>query len=339
MALSSFSGIGFGVRRIDGARRRRGRRFDDPTCRWAGRGDAAAADVPASRRIGLGIAATPRPRTIQRADVLAGGSRRSLIGRRVAATRAVSIVHSGRYSLTSKVLQAVEDRGLATSVFIGAPLSIAYLDDERPDLSRSERCWNEIGGCDIWPECRPDEDMNLDAWSNCSIDEPYRFMPFQDMADDQKMPVTLGTNDTSCYSGANPHVKWWSWKYQAKIDESLTARHKPACFRGVDICGDESRRRRGCDVDIPWRRVAVTPRLRRGYSLETSRAPQVLRDLQRHQSRVDLRRPVDRPARRARYRARIAQIRPRLRWRRVAAVGDAKSRAVCAWKSNFTLPA
>ena len=31
---------------------------------------------------------------------------------------------------------------------------------------------------------------------------------------------------------------------------------------------DESRRRRGYDVDIPWRRVAATPWLRRGYSVE-----------------------------------------------------------------------
>ena len=28
-------------------------------------------------------------------------------------------------------------------------------------------------------------------------------------------------------------------------------------------------------MDIPWRRVAATPRPRRGYSAETSRAPQV----------------------------------------------------------------
>jgi len=157
-----------------------------------------------------------------------------------------------RYSLTSKVLQAVEDRGLSTSVFIGAPLSIAYLDDERPDLSRSERCWNEIGGCDIWPECRPDEDMNLDAWSNCSIDEPYRFMPFQDMDDAKKMPVTLGTNDTSCYSGANPHVKWWSWKYQAKIDESLTARHKPAYLLDNYFANQDYYNRRYAERHTVW---------------------------------------------------------------------------------------
>ena len=37
-------------------------------------------------------------------------------------------------------------------------------------------------------------------------------------------------------------------------------------------CGyfsDDSRRRHGCDVDIPRRRVAATPRLRRAYSVET----------------------------------------------------------------------
>ena len=35
--------------------------------------------------------------------------------------------------------------------------------------------------------------------------------------------------------------------------------------------GDGSRRRRGYDVDIPWRPIAATPRLRRGYSVETGR--------------------------------------------------------------------
>ena len=39
----------------------------------------------------------------------------------------------------------------------------------------------------------------------------------------------------------------------------------------VTFHGDESRRRRGCHVDIPWRPVAATPWLRRGYSVETSR--------------------------------------------------------------------
>ena len=43
----------------------------------------------------------------------------------------------------------------------------------------------------------------------------------------------------------------------------------------------ESRRRRGCDVDIPWRRAAATPRPRRGYSAETNRG--------------DLTAPSDRP--------------------------------------------
>ena len=35
--------------------------------------------------------------------------------------------------------------------------------------------------------------------------------------------------------------------------------------------GDESRRRRGSRVDIPWRRVAAAPRLPRGYSVATGR--------------------------------------------------------------------
>ena len=35
--------------------------------------------------------------------------------------------------------------------------------------------------------------------------------------------------------------------------------------------GGESRRRRGCDVDIPSRRAAAAPWLRRGYSVEASR--------------------------------------------------------------------
>ena len=38
-----------------------------------------------------------------------------------------------------------------------------------------------------------------------------------------------------------------------------------------ELSFDESRRRRGRDVEIPRRRVAATPRLRRGYSAEASR--------------------------------------------------------------------
>ena len=45
----------------------------------------------------------------------------------------------------------------------------------------------------------------------------------------------------------------------ARVDSAAAATR---LFRG-----DESRRRRGCDVDIPWRRV--TPRLGRGSSVET----------------------------------------------------------------------
>ena len=49
-----------------------------------------------------------------------------------------------------------------------------------------------------------------------------------------------------------------------------------ATWFGLDVRSprghsNESRRRRGCHVDIPWRRVAATPRLPRGYSMETSR--------------------------------------------------------------------
>ena len=43
--------------------------------------------------------------------------------------------------------------------------------------------------------------------------------------------------------------------------------------------GDESRRRRGRDVDILWRPVAATPRPRREYSLETSSGDAAGRDV------------------------------------------------------------
>ena len=48
-----------------------------------------------------------------------------------------------------------------------------------------------------------------------------------------------------------------------------------------------SRRRRGRDVDIPWRRVAATPRPRRGYSVETGRARRYARELVRRARRGD----------------------------------------------------
>ena len=43
----------------------------------------------------------------------------------------------------------------------------------------------------------------------------------------------------------------------------------------LDRCLNESRRRRGRDVDIPWRRVAATPRPRRDFSVTTGALPQV----------------------------------------------------------------
>ena len=45
----------------------------------------------------------------------------------------------------------------------------------------------------------------------------------------------------------------------------------PSVSRRV-VSADESRRRRGHDVDIPWGRVAPPPRPRRGYSARTGRA-------------------------------------------------------------------
>ena len=43
-----------------------------------------------------------------------------------------------------------------------------------------------------------------------------------------------------------------------------------AYFSPRGYVSDASRRRRGCTVDIPWRRVAATPRLKHGRSVETS---------------------------------------------------------------------
>ena len=45
----------------------------------------------------------------------------------------------------------------------------------------------------------------------------------------------------------------------------------PSYFSPRGSYFDESRRRRGRDVDILWRGVAATPRPRRGYSMEASR--------------------------------------------------------------------
>ena len=49
-------------------------------------------------------------------------------------------------------------------------------------------------------------------------------------------------------------------------------------FAAWIYAADESRRRRGCDVDIPLRRVAATPRRRRrGHFVEASRADAAVR--------------------------------------------------------------
>ena len=54
------------------------------------------------------------------------------------------------------------------------------------------------------------------------------------------------------------------WRGAFKM-EFLCARRGASTFRSG------SRRRRGCDVDIPCRRVAAPPRLRREHSVQTSR--------------------------------------------------------------------
>ena len=57
--------------------------------------------------------------------------------------------------------------------------------------------------------------------------------------------------------------------YARRADSPLTNRGGAAAatwiFRGGNV-----RRRRGCDVDIPWRPRAAAPRRRRGYSVEAT---------------------------------------------------------------------
>ena len=55
--------------------------------------------------------------------------------------------------------------------------------------------------------------------------------------------------------------------YFRRADMSLMNRGDAAAATWI-FSGDESRQRRGRDADIPWRRVAATPRPRRGYSAE-----------------------------------------------------------------------
>ena len=52
-------------------------------------------------------------------------------------------------------------------------------------------------------------------------------------------------------------------------DKALLDMHQKH-VRRAGASFDESRRRRGRDVDIPWTRVAATPRPRRRHSVETS---------------------------------------------------------------------
>ena len=55
-----------------------------------------------------------------------------------------------------------------------------------------------------------------------------------------------------------------------RADRPLTNRGDAAAATWI-FRGDGSRRRRGGDVDLPWRRIAATPRRRRGSSVETDR--------------------------------------------------------------------
>ena len=69
--------------------------------------------------------------------------------------------------------------------------------------------------------------------------------------------------------------------------------HRPRAQSPRGHSTDGSRRRRGCRVDIPWRRartyyrrVAATPRLPRGYSVETSNAADGTRQFGRDRPRL-----------------------------------------------------
>ena len=71
-----------------------------------------------------------------------------------------------------------------------------------------------------------------------------------------------------CYMEANPE------KVASGAVEVLLRKRRPARSGGSrpGSSVDGSRRRRGLDLDSPWRQVAATPRPRPGYSVETSRA-------------------------------------------------------------------
>ena len=58
--------------------------------------------------------------------------------------------------------------------------------------------------------------------------------------------------------------------YVRRADIPWTGRGGAAAATRI-FRGAGSRRRRGCDADIPWRRVAAAPRLRRGCSVATGR--------------------------------------------------------------------
>ena len=57
----------------------------------------------------------------------------------------------------------------------------------------------------------------------------------------------------------------------AGVDRRAPPRRGAAAVAARTFRGGESRRCRGCDVDIPWRRVAASPRSRRRHSVDSSR--------------------------------------------------------------------
>ena len=79
------------------------------------------------------------------------------------------------------------------------------------------------------------------------------------------IPCTRDENCPKCKGKFGcGHVYGPTTEPAADADGKLRCTFAAWAFRG-----DESRRRRGCDVDIPWRRVAAAPRPRRGSSAET----------------------------------------------------------------------
>ena len=73
-----------------------------------------------------------------------------------------------------------------------------------------------------------------------------------------------------------PRSVWDAPRHADRVPHGLSPRADMSPMNRGDaaaatwiVPGDQLWRRRGCDVDIPWRQVAATPRLRHGSSVET----------------------------------------------------------------------